>query len=236
MEPLLDGLCTAYFNGPLIRNIKSLRVSVDLFDDLAEGPDESELGNALRDSVHPDAYTMPPSIRRPFDLADYTQAISYPFKHWNESRYSNGSFGVWYGADTLQTSISETVYHWTRWLSGLSFLPDFASAGDPVTGERKVYSVHCDALLLDLRPKIASIPQLVDPDSYLYTQQLGDRLKHEGHPGLLTHSARCTGDISALFTPAVLSNPQAHCYLTYSGRIGSQEVVVERGEGEVIEY
>lgn len=234
MDGIFENLRTQAISDRFMRNIKSLRESVDLFDDLTDDPDESVAAHALRDSVHPMAYTSPPAIHRPFDLADYTRAIDYPFKNWTESRYSDGTYGVWYGADTLETSISETVYHWARWLEGLSYSEDFAKPGDPVVGERKVYAVHCDALLLDLRPKVTTHPGLVDPESYRFTQPVGARLQYEGHPGLLTRSARCEGDVSAIFRPAVLMDPQAHCYLTYSGEIGRRPVVVERQPGEII--
>ena len=230
MERVLEGICTHLVDGDLVRNIKSLRTSQDLFDDLADDESESQVAHLLRNTVHPPGYRRPTVIARPFDLAAYSNAIRYPFVVWTQSRYSNGTFGVWYGADTLETSVHETVYHWVKWLNDLTYSEEFAKPGDPVTGERRVYRVRCDALLLDLRPKVVEFPQLVDPDKYDFTQQLGLRLHREGHPGLLVRSARCHGDIAAVFREPVLSNPRDYCFLTYSGSYGGDTVVVRRDQ------
>jgi hypothetical protein len=233
MERILEGICTSLVDRDLARNIMSLRSSQDLFDDLADDDAESQVAHRLRDTVRPSGYRHPAVIARPFDLAAYANAIQYPFKVWSQSRFSNGSFGVWYGADTLETSVHETVYHWVKWLNELSYSEEFAKPGDPVTGERRVYSVRCDALLLDFRHKVSGFPQLVDPRSYVFTQPLGLRLQQEGHPGLLVRSARCDGDIAAVFRESVLSNPRDRCFLTYQGSYGSGTVVVRRNRRDV---
>ncbi len=77
-----------------------------------------------------------------------------------------------------------------------------------------------------------SYPALVDPGSHHLTHHVGARIHHDGHPGLITRSARCEGDIYAVFNSQVLSDPRQVYYLTYQIKTGS--VFVERQPGEVL--
>jgi hypothetical protein len=227
MESLFNGLTITEIHKDTHRNIVSLRVSQDLYDDLSASPKDWKVAIDLEMATKPHTnHSTQPIIDRPFEEAAYNEAIRYPFNNWSQSRYSDGTYGVWYGADTLETSIYETVHHWRR-----GFLDD-AGWGDieGVIIERKVYLVHCDAGLLDFHPKLEDFPALVDPDSYHLTHQVGARIHHEGHPGLATRSARCEGNVNAIFNPRVLTNPRDLCYLTYEILAGVVNVVRQSGE------
>jgi len=93
---------------------------------------------------------------------------------------------VWYGADSVEATVRETAYHWYHGL----LLDAEGFAGETVAIERKVYDVACDALLLDLRPCVVEFPALLHKADYTWTRQVGARLRHEGHPGLLAPSVR----------------------------------------------
>ena len=86
---------------------------------------------------------------------------------------------------------------------------------------------------IDLTGKCDAFPLLVARE-YHFTQQVGRRMKTEGHPGLLARSARCHGTTVAIFNPAVLSNPRLAYYLTYAFNPASRTVRVERARGEVL--
>lgn len=227
MPDLFDHIGLINVCQDLIRNIPSLRVSADLFDDLSPDPADQAVAVAHEMRVKPPFYTThQPSIRRPFEEAHWFDVIQFPFDHWTRSRYSNGRFGVWYGADSLVTSVHETLYHWHR------FLDD---AGYPLCGawvQRRIYAVHCRAALLDLRPALDSHPALIHPTCYALSQALGQRVHEEGHPGLVNRSARCAGLVYAVLNPGVLSRPRARCHLDYRGT--ETGVLVERAPGEVI--
>jgi len=146
------------------------------------------------------------------------------------TRYSDGSFGIWYGALDLHTTIFETAYQMMRLLYGEE------GVNEPVVRERCVYNVECRAVLLDVRGKETTYLQLVDPTNYSFTQSVGKRLHNEGHPGLLAPSARLSGGACLIaFKPNILSNPQVSCYLTYTFDPVAGEVQVERAPG-VIKY
>lgn len=221
---LFKGLRLHEVHGDLLRNIKSIRRSQELFDDLSDDPVDWEVAKAAEAAVKPRWYGDQPVIHRPFQQARYFNAIRFPFERWAETRYSDGRFGVWYAADQLATTVYETVYHWLRFL-------DAAGIGNherDIVGERRVYRVRCDAALLDLRPEVERFPALIDPRDYSFTQSVGRRIHREGHPGLVTRSARCEGEVYAVFRERVLSQPRNHCELTYLIKPNTNAVRVER--------
>lgn len=211
----------------LVRNIVSIHRSQDLFDDLSADPAAQALAQRVEAEVQPPAYrSATPVIHRPFEEAHWFDAIAWPFRHWRASRFSDGSFGAWYGSPAAETTVWETAYHWVHGL-----LADAGFMRDGVGIERKLYLVACDALLLDLRPLAGRHPALMHSSDYTACQQIGARLQREGHPGLLTRSVRhAGGENAAVFQAGVLSRPRALCQAAY--RLEGGQVVVERGPGE----
>jgi len=222
IDRFFEELCSTDFHADWLRNIVSLRESQDLFDDLSEQPTDWQTAIAAEALARPAEFGNEPVINRPFERARYDAAIGYPFQNWTRSRYSDGNFGVWYGADTVETSVFETAHHWLRFLHDADMQQHHA----PIVAERRVFQVQCDGLLFDFRPKLADYPQLAQRNQYAFTRQIGQRLHREGHPGLITRSAHCRGDISAIFTPRILSNPRDYCYLDY--RLESGTLTITR--------
>jgi len=226
MDSLFAHLTLVDVHRSVIRNVVSIGTSQDLFDDLTNSPAEWALAQQVEDEVKPPLYqSRTPVIHRPFEDAAWANAIGWPFKHWQSSRFSDGSFGVWYGCDSAETSVFETAYHW---FNGL--LSDAGFEKEMVVGERKLYDVTCDAALLDLRPVVGQHPGLIHPSDYSDAQSVGARLHREGHPGLVTTSVRhAPGHNYVVFNPAVLSNPRLHCQLTY--RLDGQHILIEKQAG-----
>ena len=97
MEALIREV--AAFAGDLVRNIKGVRVSQDLFDDL--GADAADRDVAIAAEGATRMPSASPLITRPFD---YGAVITYPFvpHNWQATRYSDGlAYGVWYVLDDL---------------------------------------------------------------------------------------------------------------------------------------
>ncbi|MCA3167768.1 MAG: RES family NAD+ phosphorylase [Burkholderiales bacterium] len=226
MSSLFSQVGVAHVGQDAARNIVSLRQSQDLFDDLSTDPAEWLLAQRVEDEVKPPPYRSPtPIIDRPFEDAEWFNAIIWPFRHWQASRYSDGSFGVWYGAESVETTVYETVYRWYRGL-----ISDAGYEHTPVVAERKVYWVKCDAVLLDFRHVGTDFPELLHPTDYAYCQALGARIHREGHPGMLTQSVRRPeGENWVIMNPGVLSNPRHNCQLTY--HLEGRKVVVEKTPG-----
>lgn len=226
MDSLFAHIRLADVQQDVARNIVSLRQSQDLFDDLTDDPAEWRLAQKVEDEVKPPPYaSRQPVIDRPFEDAQWFNAIDWPFQHGQSSRFSDGTFGVWYGSESVETTVYETAYHWYRGLLGDAGFEQMA-----VVAERKVYWVACNAALLDFRSVVAHEPALVHPWDYTFCQSVGARIHREGHPGLLTPSVRRpAGENLAIFNPAVLSNPRHHCQLTY--RLQGGQIVVEKQPG-----
>jgi hypothetical protein len=212
----------ADYRGDLLRNIKGIRVSQDLFDDLARDPADGAVAIAAESATR--ISSPAPLITRPFD---YGTVITYPFvpQNWHATRYSDGMrYGVWYGALELDTTVRETLFHWHR------FLTDSFPVDREIVGERRVFQVRCEAILIDLRN--AKEPRLVERNDYSFTQQLGAYLSQRAQSGLLAPSARGPGTAAAILRPEALSEVRDLCYLTYRMNPTQDVAVVERMPGE----
>ena len=229
METLFTHLKLVDVHTDVFRNIISIHTSQNLFDDLTDHPEEWLLAQQVEDEVKPPPYqSRTPVIHRPFEDAQWFSAIGWPFTHWQISRFSDGTFGVWYGSDSIETTVYETACHW---FNGL--LRDAGFEKESVIGERKLYDTRCDAALLDFRPQVKRYKSLLHKTDYTTTQAIGARLHKEGHPGLVTQSARYPkGYNYAILNPNVLSSPRCTCHLTY--RLQGETIIVEKQAGKIL--
>jgi hypothetical protein len=212
------------FHGDLVRNIKGIRRSQDLFDDLSADPADRAAAVAAESATR--LPSPAPMITRPFD---YGTVLTYPFlpQNWQATRFSDGlAYGVWYGSLELETTVHETAYHWHRFVTD-----SYPKEAREIVGERRVLDVRCDAVLLELRGKERKAPRLVDRRDYAYAQGLGRYLKAQSQNGLLVRSARVQGDNAALLRPEVLSRVREKCFLTYRMNPRVDEITVERTAG-----
>jgi hypothetical protein len=211
------------FDGTLVRNIKGIRVSQSLFDDLSADPADQAVAIAAESAER--IPSEAPLLTRPFD---YGSVITYPFvpHNWHATRWSDGlSYGVWYGSLELETTVYESVYHWHRFV-----MDSFPGLAREVLGERRVFEVRCRAVLIDLR--YSADARLVDRRDYRYTQGLGRHLHERAQNGLLARSARAAGSNAAILDSRCLSDPRDSCFLTYRLPPGEDRVAVERAPGE----
>jgi hypothetical protein len=103
---------------------------------------------------------------------------------------------------------------------------------EEIVSERRVFWVHAEGILVDLRGKCRRFPKLVDKEDYTFTRAVGAHLHDNGQNGLLVESARHQeGTNIAAFKPDVLSDPRHHSYLTYRWVPGQSEVRVEKTSG-----
>ena len=197
------------------RIITSRYPPIDLFERVSPNPAvwdvlielEAATNPRVRDEVG--EITLIPEARRVSGHnASYVMAA---FTHVNPrgSRFSDGSYGVYYCADRLETAVAETVYHFE------AFAHD---SNDPPRRE-------------DMRVLLGSINQqfhdvgslsdaertaILDPASYLASQALATRLRSAGCNGVLYPSVRdphglCIG----AFWPDVVGIPIQERHLQY---------------------
>lgn len=151
--------------------------------------------------VHPDDLVCGPG-------ASYVMA---PFTHLNPngSRFSDGSYGVYYAASDLATAVAETAWHFGRYA---------AAAGDePRYEDMRVLVGRIDAQLHDVErledPMRAAI---YDPGSYAASQALGRDLRRAGSIGIYYRSVRWPdGCCVAIFMPRAVGLPVQERHLQY---------------------
>ncbi len=145
--------------------------------------------------------------------------IMAAFTHLNPegSRFSDGSYGVYYAAADLATAVAEVSHHRARFL---------ARTQEPAIDiDLRCYRVTVAAVLCDLRGlrEEASAEALYHPDSYAASQIFGSQLRLATEPeaGIAYDSVRWPGgQCVALFTPRATQPParQAeHVSLRWNG-------------------
>ena len=139
-----------------------------------------------------------------------TSAIMAAFTHLNPdgSRFSDGSFGVFYAARELDTAVAETRHHRARFLR---------ATGEPAQElDMRVYAVDLVGRLHDLRGIAEDAPALYSLDNYGASQALGGALRGLGSDGLVYDSVRSPGgQCAAVFRPRLLSDCRQERHLCY---------------------
>ena len=139
-----------------------------------------------------------------------SSAIMAAFTHRNPdgSRFSDGSFGVFYAARELDTAIAETRHHRERFMR--------ATAQGRLELDMRVYAVDLAGDLHDLRGQRAEYPAVYDPDAWAAGQALALRLRAAGSDGIAYDSVRHPGgDCAAVFRPRLLSRCRQERHLCY---------------------
>jgi hypothetical protein len=137
--------------------------------------------------------------------------IMAAFTHLNPqgSRFSDGSFGVFYAARDRATAVAETSHHHALFLA--------ATREAPMHLPMRLYHVDIDARLHDLRPPDAADADVFDADSYAASRTLGIRLRAQGSAGVAWRSVRRPqGHCCGLFSPRGASHCVHAAYLLYA--------------------
>jgi len=198
---------------PAFRVIPSRFPAVGLFERVARPEDfdalyalEALTNDRLRDEVG-DISLVPPEERL---FGPGSTCIMAAFTHLNPhgSRFSDGSYGVFYCARQRDTAIAETRYHAARFMA--------ATREPPMRLQMRLYSVDAQGRVADLRKIAQTEPRIVDPDDYAYTQSLGRSLRSEGALGIVYPSVRHRGgQCLAAFRTALVKNCLHAAYLEY---------------------
>jgi hypothetical protein len=124
------------------------------------------------------------------------------------SRFSDGSYGVYYAARELETAIAETTFHMGRF---------YEATKDPPHGEEmRVLVGGVDSSLHDLRGDPARWQAQLDPDDYSAGRELGRRLRKAGSNGIVYPSVRRrTGQCLGAFRPKAVGLPVPGRHLRY---------------------
>lgn len=194
-----------------VRIIGSEFAGESLFDRVAS-PSEFDALVALADLTNPTVRAaqghvdLVPLIDRIYGPGTglIMSAFSWPGRG---SRFSDGSFGVFYAARTDRTAIAETVHHQVQFLAGIP----------PVVVDKTVLLVNVNAPLVDVRRAQPAPPSLYHPNDYRASRQFGASVRGHQAFGLVYDSVRDppTGECVGIFRPPALAPVRVHRTLEY---------------------
>ena len=198
---------------PAYRVIPSRFPAVGLFERVARPEDfdalyalEAMTNDRLRDEVG-EISLVPPDERL---FGPGSTCIMAAFTHLNPqgSRFSDGSYGVFYCARTRDTAIAETRHH--------SALFMHATREPPMRLQMRLYTVQARGEATDLREASKRDPRIVDPDDYSHTQAIGRSLRAAGALGIVYPSVRHPGgECLAALRTGIVKNCLHAAYLEY---------------------
>jgi hypothetical protein len=136
------------------------------------------------------------------------------FTHLNPlgSRFSDGSFGAYYAAESLETAVAEVGHHRGAFLA--------RTREEPIDIDLRWIQADLDARLHDLRGHTAAWPEVYHPERYGAGQDLARALRARGSAGIAYDSVRRPGgQCVAVFRPRALSHARAagHIGLHWDG-------------------
>ena len=198
---------------PCWRIIPSRFPPIQLFERVADPADleaiialEAMTNPRLRDEIG-DIQLVPPEERI---AGPGTSVIMAAFTHLNPagSRFSDGSYGVYYAGMTLETAIKETTHHREAFMR--------ATSQPRMQLDQRVYIADLDAALHDIRGQRREQPGLYDRDSYGAAQSFARALRAAGSSGVVYDSVRHEGgQCAAVFRPRALSHCRQEKHLCY---------------------
>jgi hypothetical protein len=199
---------------PAHRVIPTRFPAIDLFERVASAEDfdalyalEAMTNDRIRDEVG-DIRLVPPEERL---FGEGSSPIMAAFTHLNPqgSRFSDGSYGLFYCGRKRETAIAETRHHQAQFMR--------ATGEPPMRLQMRLYTVKAKGQVADLREASRTDPRIIDPDNYGYAQGIGRTLRSAGALGILYPSVRHSGGqcLAALKT-SLLKHCVHSAYLEYN--------------------
>lgn len=197
-------------DGPQYRLVPSHYPPIRLFEHLLDPADldaayalESLTNPRLRDQAGA-IHLVAPAERV---VGPGSSPIMAAFTHIGAaSRFTDGSYGVYYAGLTLDVAIAETIYHRQRFLS--------ATREKACSITMRCYSSRLAQPLHDIRGD--AWKDLHDPDDYKPPQIFAKTLRRENSWGLLYRSVRrAGGECVAVLRPRALINVRQGAHYQY---------------------
>jgi hypothetical protein len=132
------------------------------------------------------------------------------------SRFTDGTFGIYYAASSQSAAIAETSFHQERFL---------AATNEPdVELTMRTYVNRVVKPMHDIRSGFANLHD-PDPANYSPAQAFAKKLREEKSWGLLYNSVRANGDeCIAAFRPPAVSIPVQGKHIRYVWEARSQKI------------
>jgi hypothetical protein len=199
---------------PAYRVIPTRFPAVGPFDRIASAQDfdalyalEAMTNDRLRDEVG-DISLVPEAERL---YGNGSRPIMAAFTHLNPqgSRFSDGTYGVFYCTQKKETAVAETRYHQALFMA--------ATREPPMRLQMRLYTVEANGRVVDLRKACRADPRIMDPDNYVIAQSVGRELRGDRAQGILYPSVRhAGGHCLAAFRTGIVKNCLHSAYLEYN--------------------
>ncbi len=212
------------------RLINSAHPPIDLFEDIADpadwlllGSGESKTNPRLAQTIgNLDLVLEERRVGGPG--ASYLMA---PFVHVtpdHQGRFHDGTFGAFYGAESFETALFETVHHTQLFCAATDETPGWIADKRELIGK-------LDAVLTDIRK---GFDDLLDPDDYVRSQAFARERRADGANGIVYPSVRNpAGTCFASFHPDVVSAPAQGRHITYHWNGGKVDMFKVLSDGSV---
>lgn len=199
---------------PAYRVIPTRFPAISLFERVA-GPEdfdalyalEAMTNDRIRDEVGD--ISLVPAGERLFGKG--SSPIMAAFTHPNPrgSRFSDGSYGVFYCGKEKLTAIEETRHHQALFMA--------ATREPPMRLQMRLYTLAARGEVIDLHAACRQDPRIIDPDTYAHAQGIGRTLRAAGAAGILYPCVRHpTGECLAALRTTLLRNCVHAAYLEYN--------------------
>lgn len=188
---------------------------IDLFDDLADPRDWEALARAEA-RTNPRVYdeigdlSLVPVERRISGLgASWVMAAFTHISPDRQSRFSDGTYGVYYAGNSFETALREHTFHMARFYKRTDEKPGWISEVRELVGA-------IDSDLTDIRNGEFGGVLDKDPETYAVSQGFALEQKRAGSNGIVYPSQRHeTGECIAVFYPDVVTAPNQGDHFRY---------------------
>ena len=199
---------------PCYRIVASRLPTINLFERVADPADwdalyelESRTNPRIRTNLG-ELHLVPVADR--VSGGPNASIVMAPFTHLSPpgTRFTDGHFGAYYAAETIDTAIAETRFHRENFLR--------ATAQPAIELEMRCYLADVTCELHDLRGRRMELSDVYDPSSYAASQKLGRTLREAGSNGIAFDSVRRNGgECVAVFRPRLVQNVRQGVHLRY---------------------
>lgn len=204
----------------VFRIVPSQYPPVNVFEGIYESPEEMEVAFAIEAltnrRLRQEAGDIQMVPREDWVWGPGASVIMACFTHTGrQSRFSDGGFGIYYGADSMEAAVAETKYHRERFLA--------ATDEEDIEITMRAYINRVRRPLRALRG--AGYRPLLDPEDYGPSQAFGRRWREQGAWGLVYPSVRRpASECVAVFRPPALTLPVQSCHLRYVWNRGAGRI------------
>ncbi|MGZ3496934.1 MAG: RES family NAD+ phosphorylase [Vulcanimicrobiaceae bacterium] len=193
------------------RVIASKYPTVSVYDrivDTAHFAELLELEALTNPRVREEAGDFRKVRRKDFISGPNTTPIMASFVYSGNSRFSDGSYGVYYAAHDEETAIAESRYHTEQILR--------ATNEPSIDLDKRVYVAKIAGNFEDVRTK-GPKSRIYDPDSYTFSQTFARGLyEADDVDGILYRSVRRPpGECVCVFRPRLVTNCHATKYVQF---------------------